>query len=102
MATLTVKSCPKCGVEGDIKTVFGYRKVPHPIPQSWCRVCRNKKPVAETPMYGNQLKAACTLAHLDKGHVTEIYIKEYPKDSNGTKRALKFMVTKLQKRGYFA
>ena len=42
------KKCPKCGVVGDIQICFGYRKVPHLITQSWCRECRNKKPVSET------------------------------------------------------
>lgn len=40
------KECPRCGVSAlktskeKIEKVFGYRKVPHPIPQSYCRDCR--------------------------------------------------------------
>ena len=38
------KACPKCGVEGGIDKLFGYRKVGNKTyPQSQCRKCRSKR-----------------------------------------------------------
>jgi hypothetical protein len=35
------KSCPKCGISGDIDVEFGWRLMEGKIkPQSWCRSCR--------------------------------------------------------------
>lgn len=47
---ITIKQCSKCSrvatsVE-EIQTLFGYRKMKPgttPVPQAWCRTCRNPK-----------------------------------------------------------
>lgn len=84
------KTCPKCGLIKDIATGFGYRKVPHPIPQSWCRVCRNKRlPASMKPIY-------------NKESIRIKYAKEYPNDKANLSRSLNFMMTKLKREGYFA
>lgn len=37
------KKCPKCGAEGEVEEVFGYRIINQKkFVQSWCRICRNR------------------------------------------------------------
>jgi hypothetical protein len=109
------KKCPKCNRVGDIQICFGYRKVPHPIPQSWCRECRNGKGRATVlkgvPDSNTYVQARAHLqenlaqsasAKTYREVLTDLYCHHYPKDSNNRKRSVKFMADKLAKRGVHA
>lgn len=41
LCTYELSRCPRCGVIGELKTWFGFRRLSgRTIAQSWCRVCR--------------------------------------------------------------
>ena len=106
------KACPKCGITGDTAIVFGYRKVPHPIPQSWCRECRNKKEdtveivrtrndsftIHRINDHSYQGSTGVRLSEMTREELTILYCRWYPNDKANLKRSAKFMTDKLSKR----
>lgn len=98
------KTCPKCGLEGPIKTHFGEKEVTrwrggkHKIvkPQSHCRYCRGRvEPILDTlPGAINVLRSKLD----SREDLKKRYIQLFPLDTNNTKRSYKYMLTKVRRR----
>lgn len=106
--------CPKCGQNASdpklIEDLFGYRKVPHPKPQSWCRACRNKQkrvapsnpapPLNLGAAFSGHLAIATgfSFEQLHRDELKAMYQSHYPGDKAGAKRSVNFMKARLKRK----
>lgn len=93
MSAAETKKCASCGDPYPIDTGFGFRMSKGKrIPQSYCRWCRKQKKKPQ------ELFADAPVIMADKEETRKLYLKHYPADKAGAKRAWKFMAAKLKKK----
>lgn len=91
MKELDIKTCPKCGLTGNIAKLFGYRKQGlRQTAQSYCFPCRGKKK--------KKITFNVIVIPPQKEAMRSLYKQHFPNDTNGDKRAWKFMAQKVSRK----